>query len=143
MDLRRVFSKVTSEFDNIDFTLKDNSTSDRYDFTADIVSEDNFTGSALLKVTMYSSGSIHVIFTFDEIEETPRVHALLNDFNETTSWAKGYLSHINDKLFFEVHYANSVDVDEVQAFEFIRFALNDLLSDAVLEHLKKITRLTF
>jgi len=143
MDLSRVFARVTREFDNIDFELKEGSNRDRYNFTADIVSEKNFTGSCLVKVTMFASGTIHVIMTFDEIEETPRVHALINDLNENTSWAKAYLSHINDKLFFEMHYANGVDVNEEQAYEFISFALNDLLSDGVLEHLQKITRLTY
>ena len=81
---------------------------------------------------------MHVFFTFDEMERTYDNLYLINNFNAKHPWFKGYISNINDKDYFEIHYA-SIDVkNEDEVIDTFGYLLNNTLKEETLDLLKPI-----
>ena len=105
---------------------------------ANIIAKDYFENSIYLNMTVYEAGSMHVFFTFDEMERTYDNLYLINNFNAKHPWFKGYISNINDKDYFEIHYASLDEKDEEAVIESVGYLLNNILKEDTLDILKPI-----
>ena len=97
-----------------------------------------FKNSIYFKVVVFSSGTVHMFLTFDEIESTYDKLYLINAFNSENPWFKAYIANINDKDQLELHYsAIALDKDE-QVIDTCGYLLNELLNEQTLKYLKPI-----
>ena len=103
-----------------------------------ITAKDYFENSIYLRVTIYSSGTLHMFLTFDEIERTYDSLYLINNFNAEHPWFKAYIANINDKDFLELHYSSLALKDEPEVINTFGYLLNNLLSEDTLKILKPI-----
>lgn len=100
-----------------------------------ITAKDYFANSVYCRFVAFSSGTIHLFLTFDEIEKTYDNLFLINAFNEANPWFKAYIANINDKDFLELHYTAVGLKDEQEAIDSFGFLLNDLLNEETLKYL--------
>ena len=103
-----------------------------------IMAKEYFDNSIYCRLTVFSSGTMHIFLTFDEIERTYDSLYLINNFNAEHPWFKAYIANINDKDFLELHYAAVALKDESDVINSFGFLLNDLLSEETLKNLKPI-----
>ena len=105
---------------------------------AQISAKEYFDNSIYFRVVIFSSGTIHMFLTFNEIEKTYDKLFLINNFNAENPWFKAYITNINDKEFLELHYS-AIDLEkESQVVDSFGYLLNDLLSEQTLKYLKPI-----
>ena len=103
-----------------------------------ITAKDYFDNSIYFRLVVYSSGTMHMFLTFDEIERTYDNLYLINNFNSENPWFKAYIVNINDKDFLELHYATLGLEKEAQILDSFGFLLNDLLNENTLKFLNPI-----
>ena len=97
-----------------------------------------FKNSIYFKVVIFSSGTVHMFLTFDEIESTYDKLYLINAFNSENPWFKAYIANINDKDYLELHYASLSLEKEADVLDSFGFLLNNLLSEDTLKYLRPI-----
>lgn len=105
---------------------------------AQITAKDYFDNSIYFRAVIFSSGTLHVFLTFDEIERTYDNLYLINAFNSENPWFRAYITNINDKDYFELHYTSVALEQENEITDTIGFLLNELLSDNTLKYLNPI-----
>ena len=88
-----------------------------------ITAKDYFDNSIYFRLVVYSSGTLHMFLTFDEIERTYDNFYLINNFNAE---------------FLELHYSTLSLEKEAQVLDTFGFLLNDLLNDNTLKYLNPI-----
>lgn len=103
-----------------------------------ITAKDYFDNSIYCRLVVYSSGTLHMFLTFDEIERTYDNLYLINNFNAENPWFKAYIVNINDKDYLELHYVALGLEKEAQVLDSFGFLLNDLLSEGTLKYLNPI-----
>jgi hypothetical protein len=103
-----------------------------------ITAKDYFDNSIYFRLVVYSSGTLHMFLTFDEIERTYDNLYLINNFNSENPWFKAYITNINDKDYLELHYVALGLEKEAQVLDTFGFLLNDLLNDNTLKFLNPI-----
>ena len=103
-----------------------------------ITAKDYFDNSIYFRLVVFSSGTLHIFLTFDEIERTYDNLYLINNFNAEHPWFKAYIVNINDKDYFELHYATLSLEKEAQVLDTFGFLLNDLLNENTLKYLNPI-----
>ena len=103
-----------------------------------ITAKDYFENSIYFKMVVFASGTIHLFFTFDEMERTYDNLYLINAFNEQSPWFRAYISNINDKDYLELHYAAVALNSEEQVISSFGYLLNSLLDEETLKYLKPI-----
>ena len=97
-----------------------------------------FKNSIYFKVVIFSSGTVHMFLTFDEIESTYDKLYLINAFNSENPWFKAYIANINDKDFLELHYSAIALENDNQVIDTFGYLLNELLNEQTLKYLKPI-----
>lgn len=103
-----------------------------------IVAPDYFTDTVYCRFLVYESGTVHLFLTFTEVEKTTDRLFLINNFNEISPWFKAYITNINNKDFFELHYsAYGLEHDD-EAVNTFGFLLNVLLQETAVNHVKAI-----
>ena len=107
-------------------------------FHTQLTAKDYFDNSIYFRFVVYTSGTVHLFLTFDEIERTYDNFYLINNFNAEHPWFKAYIVNINDKDYFELHYATLSLEKEAQVLDTFGFLLNDLLNDSTLKFLNPI-----
>ena len=113
-------------------------TKDSLTLHSQITAKDYFDNSIYFRLVVFSSGTLHVFLTFNEIEKTYDNLFLINAFNEQNPWFKAYIANINDKDFLELHYTSIGLEKESQVVDTCGFLLNDLLSENTLKYLNPI-----
>jgi len=103
-----------------------------------ITAKDYFSNSVYFRVVVFASGTLHVFFTFDEIERTYDNLYLINALNSENPWFRAYIANINEKDYLELHYASLGLESENTAIDTVGYLLNELLSDNVIKYLKPI-----
>ena len=103
-----------------------------------ITAKNYFDNSIYCRITIFSSGTIHMFLTFDEIERTYDNLYLINNFNAEHPWFKAYIANINDKDFLELHYASLALKDEKEVVNTFGFLLSNLLDEDTLKLLQPI-----
>lgn len=103
-----------------------------------LTAKEFFDNSIYCRLTVFSSGTIHLFLTFDEIERTYDSLYLINNYNAESPWFKAYIANINDKDFLELHYSALALKDEGEVLNTFGYLLNDLLSENSLKILKPI-----
>lgn len=141
MNLKKLSALIQKEWSHIDFEIK-KLTSDRLDMNCNIVAKNYFDDGVLCKLTAYTSGTMHITFTFDNLEPTMHSLDLINTFNDNSSWFSAYITNINDNNFLELHYSGIGSADEKEMSKIFTFVLNRLISDDTMEYLKPLTELT-
>ena len=97
-----------------------------------------FKNSIYFKVVIFSSGTVHMFLTFDEIESTYDKLYLINAFNSENPWFKAYITNINDKDYLELHYSAIALENDNQVIDTFGYLLNELLNEQTLKYLKPI-----
>ena len=105
---------------------------------AQITAKEFFIDSIYFRLVTYSSGTLHMFLTFNEIERTYDNLYLLNAFNENSPWFKAYIVNVNGKDFLELHYTAIALDNEKQVTDSFGFLLNELLKDNTLNYLKPL-----
>ena len=103
-----------------------------------ITAKDYFDNSIYCKLVVFSSGTLHIFLTFDEIERTYDNLYLINAFNAESPWFKAYIANINNKDFLELHYSVMSLENEDQVINTFGYMLNSLLEEETLKYLKPI-----
>ena len=103
-----------------------------------ITAKDYFNNSIYFRLVVFSSGTLHMFLTFDEIERTYDNLYLINNFNAENPWFRAYISNINDKDYLELHYASVALEKEAEVIDSFGFLLNDLLNENTLKYLQPI-----
>lgn len=103
-----------------------------------ITAKDYFENSIYFRLVVFSSGTLHIFLTFDEIERTYDNLYLINAFNAESPWFKAYIVNINDKDFLELHYSVMGLESEEQVINTFGYMLNSLLDEETLKYLKPI-----
>ena len=115
-------------------------TADSLSFGTEITAKQYFDGSIYFHIVVYRTGTLHVFFTFNEIERTYDNLYLINTFNSENPWFRAYITNINDKDFLELHYV-SIDAEtEDEVSDTIGYLLGDLLKDNILKYLTPIVK---
>ena len=83
-----------------------------------------FKNSIYFKVVIFSSGTVHMFLTFDEIESTYDKLYLINAFNSENPWFKAYITNINDKDYLELHYSAIALENDNQVIDTFGYLLN-------------------
>ena len=99
-----------------------------------------FKNSIYFKVVIFSSGTVHMFLTFDEIESTYDKLYLINAFNSENPWFKAYITNINDKDYLELHYSAIALENDNQVIDTFGYLLNELLNEQTLKYLKPILK---
>lgn len=142
MNIYKVYTLLTDEWHSINFEIEDES-DERLVLNAETSAKNLFNDEILIRVVIYSSGTIHVFFVLDQLEPSLKAYQLINDFNENQSWAKAYIMEASSgKHYLKIHYAFLNSSDEQDASDSISYALDDLVSDETLQDLKPLTDLT-
>jgi len=116
----------------------ENEAADSLSFGTEITAQAHYKSSIYFHIVVYRAGTLHVFFTFNEIERTYDNLYLINTFNSENPWFRAYITNINGKDFLELHYV-SIDAEtEDQVCDTIGYLLSDLLKDNVLKYLKPI-----
>ncbi len=97
-----------------------------------------FKNSIYFKVVIFSSGTIHMFLTFDEIESTYDKLYLINAFNSENPWFKAYITNINNKDYLELHYSAIALEKDNEVIDTFGYLLNELLNEQTLKYLKPI-----
>ena len=97
-----------------------------------------FKNSIYFKVVIFSSGTVHMFLTFDEIESTYDKLYLINAFNSENPWFKAYITKINNKDYLELHYSAIALEKDNEVIDTFGYLLNELLNEQTLKYLKPI-----
>ena len=107
---------------------------------SEITAKQYFSDSIYLRIVVFSSGTMHLFLTFNEIERTYEKLYAINTFNAESAWFKAYVAHINGKDFLELHYCAVALQNEQEVVDSFGFLLNDLLNENTLQYLKPIIK---
>ena len=105
---------------------------------AQLTAKDYFDNSIYLRLVLFSSGTVHMFLTFNEIERTYDNLYLINAFNAENPWFRAYITNINEKDYLELHYASIALEKENEVIDTFGFLLNELLSENTLKYLNPI-----
>ena len=103
-----------------------------------LTAKDYFDNSIYFKMVVFASGTLHLFFTFDEIERTYDNLYLINAFNEQSPWFRAYISNINDKDFLELHYSAVAQESEEQIINTFGYLMNNILDEETLKYLRPL-----
>ena len=92
-----------------------------------LTAKDYFRNSIYFRLVVFSSGTFHVFFTFDEVERTYDNLYILNTFNANNAWFRAYISNINEKDFLELHYTAFNINQESDVVDTVGYLLTELL----------------
>lgn len=105
---------------------------------AQLTAKGYFENTIYLRIVVFSSGTLHMFLTFNEIEKTYDNLFLINAFNSENPWFRAYIANINDKDYLELHYASFALESEDETSATVGYLLNELLSENTLEYLNPI-----
>ena len=100
--------------------------------------KDYFDDSIYFKAVIFSSGTLHMFFTFNEIEKTYDNLFLINAFNSESPWFKAYITNINDIDYLELHYSVMGLSDDNEIINNFGYMLNALISEETLKYLNPL-----
>lgn len=103
-----------------------------------ITAKQYFDNSVYFRLVVFSSGTLHMFLTFDEIERSYDNFYLINNFNAENPWFRAYIANINDKDFLELHYTSISLSGEKEVLDTVGYLLNELLKENTLQYLKPI-----
>lgn len=103
-----------------------------------ITAKQYFDNSVYFRLVVFSSGTLHMFLTFDEIERSYDNLYLINNFNDENPWFRAYITNINDKDFLELHYTSISLSGEKEVLDTVGYLLNELLKENTLQYLKPI-----
>lgn len=107
---------------------------------ATITAPDYFIDSIYLRLVVFTSGTMHMFLTFNNIEMTYEKLFAINNYNADSPWFKAYIVNINGKNFFELHYSSVALKGEQEVLDTFSFLLGDLLNENSLKHLRPILK---
>lgn len=141
MDLATFYDRFCQDWEHVEIKLKDAS-ANVYRLNMELVAEKYFDDGIYVSLTIYSSGTLHIFFTFDKIQRTLDNYELINEFNDGNSWFKAYITRINDNDFLELKYTNCCADSVDDAIDQTQHAFDQLLDEGVLKLLKPLTDIT-
>ena len=142
MNPRSAFEAITKEFNQLDFEVKEEK-DESIRFTADVTLAKYYKDGIFINCTIYSSGTMHIFFTFDHLDENLNSLHLINEFNDNASWFVAYITKKGDKKYLELHYGACGPNDEEQAADNFGYILRELMSDTTVQYLTPLTKLTY
>ena len=142
MNPKTVYDLVCKEFNQLEFTIKEQK-DDSIRFTADVTLAKYYKDGIFIATTVYSSGTIHMFFTFDHLDENLNSLHLINEFNDNSSWFTAYITQKGDKKYLELHYGACGPDNEAEAADNYGFILRQLMNDTTVKYLTPLTKLTY
>lgn len=115
-------------------------TKDSLTVHTELVAKEYFANSVYFRLVVYSSGTLHMFLTFDEIEKTSDNLFLVNNFNVEHPWFKAYIINLNGSTFLELHYTAIALEKEDEVVETVGFLLNEVLKEVTLDLLNPILK---
>lgn len=137
MNLTRIKEQLLADGEKIGLQVQEE-TKDKLTLHASVAATAYFKASVYMNVVIYEAGTMHVFFTFNEIERTYDNLYLINAFNAENPWFRAYIANINDKDYLELHYVAIALDNEERIIDTVAYLLRDLLKDDVLNYLKPI-----
>jgi len=137
MNLEKVREQLLKLGEKVALTV-DEETSDKLVLHTELVAKSYFKDTVYFRIVVFKRDTLHVFFTFDEIEKTYDNLFLINKFNSDNPWFRAYIVNLNDKDFLELHYVTFSLETEKQVTDTIGYLLNDLLSETTLKYLNPI-----
>ncbi|MCR4562215.1 MAG: hypothetical protein K5694_03325 [Bacilli bacterium] len=132
---------VRGKLTKVDFEDDLGETEGKVRITASVTTN-SYDDGIFLEIIAYASGTVHCFATFDELDPTLESLRLINEFNDNNSWFAGYITTINGKQFFQVHYSVIECADTDNAVYNVERFFDYLVDDDIAEKLSPITRLT-
>ncbi len=133
------FDKILDELKNyFSFEIIVAEKDDKLLHTQTLVNAKNyFKGNILIQMFVHSTGTTHILMTFEEMEKNYENLLLVNNFNEKSPFLKGYISDMSGKSRFEIHSTNNCK-DEMDVASNIERILEMILEPQTLELLNPI-----
>ena len=116
----------------------ENEAADSLSFGTEITAQAHYKSSIYFHIVVYRAGTLHVFFTFNEIERTYDNLYLINTFNSENPWFRAYITNINGKDFLELHYVAFSLPSEEETSSTLSYLLGDLLTDETMHYLKPL-----
>ena len=142
MDLATYYNRFCKDWEHVEVTLKE-ATANVYRINMQLVADKYFDDGIFVSLTIYASGTLHIFFTFDQLEKNITSYELINEFNDNNSWFKAYITTINNNNFLELKYTNCCGDSVDEAIDQTQHAFDQLLDETVLKLLKPLTNLTY
>ena len=105
-----------------------------------IQAKDYFDNAIYMRLVVFSTGTMHLFLTFDELEKTYDNLFLINTLNAENPWFRAYITNINDKDYLELHYCGITIEKEESVGTIFGYLLNELLSDSTFKYLNPILK---
>ena len=140
--LDNVLAEINNIYSNISYTKDEARSNDETITFYTHVASNHFKGEAAITGVIEKSGIINLYMTFGEIEETPEVYALINEFNMFAAMAKAYIGVLEGKKHLEIRYNNCMGLDDAQAPRLYRFFFDDAVGKELSSQLKALVELT-
>ena len=143
MRLDKAARMIIDEFSVLDFKI-DELTNEKLTMTASgINAKEYFDDDIYCKIVAYSSGTVHVFFTFDQLSDDLMSLRLINDFNNNVPFLKANIVRIKGDTYLELHAVNISCSDEDVLASTVSFFFGELLDEVTLEYLQPLTDITF
>lgn len=105
-----------------------------------LTAEQYFKNSVYFRVVVFASGTLHIFFTFDEVERTSDNLYLINTFNAENPWFRAYVGDINGKDYLELHYVSLSIEKENEVTDTVGYLLSEILEDDTVKYINTILK---
>ena len=143
MRLDKAARLIMDEFSSLDFKMEELNAEKLILTASNVNAKAYFDDDIYCRVVAYTSGTVHVFFTFDMIDMDNVTLRLINDFNDNVPFLKANITTINDKTYLQLHGANISCSDETVIHSTVSFFFGELLDENTLEFLQPLTDLTY
>ena len=113
-------------------------TKDKLTVHAELTAKQYYKNSVYFRVVAFASGTLHVFFTFDEVEATSDNLYIINRFNSENAWFRAYVGNINGSDYLELHYVAVSIEKENQVTDTVGYLLGEILQDDNVKYINSI-----
>ena len=97
-----------------------------------------FKNSIYFRIVVFASGTLHVFFTFDEVERTYDNLYIVNTFNAENPWFRAYIGNINGNDYLELHYTAVSMEKENEVTDTVGYLLTEILEEDNVKYINSI-----
>ena len=113
-------------------------TKEKLTLHAYLTANNYFKNSIYFRIVVFASGTLHVFFTFDEVERTYDNLYIINTFNAENPWFRAYIGNINGSDFLELHYTSLSMEKENEVTDTVGYLLNEILEEDNVKYINSI-----
>ena len=113
-------------------------TKEKLTLHAYLTANNYFKNSIYFRIVVFASGTLHIFFTFDEVERTYDNLYIVNTFNAENPWFRAYIGNINGSDFLELHYTSLSMEKENEVTDTVGYLLNEILEEDNVKYINSI-----